>query len=146
MHRLIGALLILPRYPIYRSDSLALKTIYFSVGVPFKPLLKDTEVKECGVFNVSWDPPSSESGGGPVTRYQAQVQIEHESWSNCTTTPVKRSCLFKGLLKKGKYFVRVRALNLRGPSDWSKGYTLSDFSGMPSIFDQACNSQKLKRQ
>ena len=84
----------------------------------------------CGVFDVSWDPPSSESVDRPVTGYQIQVGMDNYSWNNCTTTPEKHSCLFKGLLKKGKYYVRVRAFNKKGPSDWSKGLIAASFSGM----------------
>lgn len=105
-------------------------------GVPFKPLIKDVKDKKCGVYIVTWKPPSSESGGGPVTSYQAQVRKEQEAWQNCSTNSTQpHSCVFGGLDKKARYRVRVRALNIRGASDWSCGPMSLAFSGTASISD-----------
>ncbi|KAL9972475.1 hypothetical protein ACROYT_G018783 [Oculina patagonica] len=100
-------------------------------GVPFRPSLEDVEDFNCGVFNVSWKSPASDSGGGPITAYQAQVRMEHEDWRNCTTSSETKSCSFSGLVKEAKYYVRVQAINRKGPSDWSNTSFVADFTGPP---------------
>ncbi|XP_078371879.1 receptor-type tyrosine-protein phosphatase F-like isoform X3 [Oculina patagonica] len=100
-------------------------------GVPFKPSLKDVEDSKCGVFNVSWESPASDSGGGPITAYQAQVRMEHEDWHNCKTSSKIRSCLFTGLVNEAKYYVRVQAINRKGPSDWFNESIVADYTGPP---------------
>lgn len=92
------------------------------------------------MFDVIWEPPSSESGGGPVTSYQAQVRIGNETWRNCTTTAEERSCLFEGLVKETKYHARVRAVNVNGPSNWSEGPIEADYAGILSIYKNTISS------
>ena len=99
-------------------------------GKPRTPLLKDIVPEKCGVVNVSWDPPPDESKSRPVASYEAEVGLDNYTWNNCMTTSEKRSCQFRGLLKAGKYPVRVRALNTQGPSLWSKGFIALNASGM----------------
>ena len=105
-------------------------TFFSKPGVPFKPMLKDVRDKKCGAFEVTWEPPSFESGGGPITSYEAQVRIENVTWRNCSTTSINRRYLFEGLVKDAKYLVRVRALNKKGQSEWSGGPLSVGFSGM----------------
>lgn len=93
-------------------------------------MLKDIVPEKCGVVNVSWDPPPDESKSRPVASYEAEVGLDNYTWNNCITTSEKRSCQFRGLLKATKYTVRVRALNLQGPSLWSKGFIALNASGM----------------
>ena len=56
--------------------------------------------------------------------------MDNKTWHNCTTNSEGRSCLFKGLLKKTKYHVRVQAFNTKGASDWSYGFISAGLSGM----------------
>lgn len=107
----------------------------FSVttGVPFRPSLKDIRDFKCGLFNVSWESPTFDSGGGPITAYRVQVRMENEDWRNCSSSSESRSCLFRGLVKKAKYYVRVQAINRIGPSDWSNGSFVAEFSGIFAV-------------
>lgn len=104
--------------------------IFFNLtpGVPFKPSLKDVEEKNCGIY-VTWESPPFESGGGPITGYQAQVQMQHDDWYNCTTSSRERTCLIEGLVNQAKYYVRVQAINRKGPSDWINGFIEASFTG-----------------
>lgn len=93
-------------------------------------MLKDVEIKQCGVFDVLWEPPAFNSGGGSIKGYLAEVAMDNKTWHNCTTNSEGRSCLFKGLFKKTKYHVRVQAFNTKGASDWSYGFISAGLSGM----------------
>ncbi|KAL9972466.1 hypothetical protein ACROYT_G018772 [Oculina patagonica] len=113
----------------FNEDSMV--SVSTEKGVSFTPLLNDVKDKNCGVFNVSWESPASDSGGGPITAYQAQVRMEHEDWHSCSTSSESRSCLFGGLVNKAKYYVRVQAINRKGPSDWFNGSFEAEYTGPP---------------
>lgn len=94
-------------------------------------MLQDVKDEKCGVFNASWESLTTDSGGGPITAYRAQVQMEHKDWHNCTASSESRSCLFRGLVNKGEYRVRVQAINRKGPSDWFNGsFEADSYTGM----------------
>ncbi|XP_073254411.1 uncharacterized protein [Porites lutea] len=114
-------------------DEDSVLTVFTDKGKPRTPLLKDIVPEKCGVVNVSWDPPPDESKSRPVASYEAEVGLDNYTWNNCMTTSEKRSCQFRGLLKAGKYPVRVRALNTQGPSLWSKGFIALNASDRPEI-------------
>lgn len=127
-------------------------------GVPFTPSLKDVIDDKCGRYNVSWEKPTSDSGGGPITAYRAQVRMQSEdSWRDCTTSVEKRSCVFKGLVNESKYHVRVQAINRKGPSDWYYGSFDAVYTGevysckkSPTPFEKdkkkKVRSEKVKRK
>lgn len=92
-------------------------------------MLKDVKDAKCGEFNVSWEKPASNSGGGPITAYRVQVQMEHGDWLNCTTSSENRSCLFRDLVNEAKYNVRIQAIKMKGPSEWFHGSFEADYSG-----------------
>ncbi|CAH3112865.1 unnamed protein product, partial [Porites lobata] len=114
-------------------DEESVLTVFTDKGKPRTPLLKDIVPEKCGVVNVSWDPPLDESKSRPVASYEAEVGLDNYTWNNCLKTSEKRSCQFRGLLKAGKYPVRVRALNPQGPSLWSKGFIALNASDRPEI-------------
>ena len=92
------------------------------LGFPFTPSITDIERKQCGSIKVSWNPSSSDSGGGPITSFQAQIREKNSpKWYNCTDflSNVNDSCSFDGLLSEKAYDVRVRAVNQKGSSDWT---------------------------
>ena len=111
-----------------------------------KPTLKDVKEENCGDYIVSWEPSTKETGGGPVTGFQAQVRMENEAWHNCTASSEKRSCLFKGLVNETKYFVRIRAINSKGPSDWIDGLIEAGYRGiiLKIIFNSYYNLLNVK--
>lgn len=93
-------------------------------------MLKDVIDNKCGEYHVSWEKPIYDSGGGPITSYRAQVQMQSEdSWRDCTTSLEKRSCVFRGLVKESKYHVRVLAINRKGLSDWYNGSFDANYAG-----------------
>ena len=94
----------------------------FIIGVPFK--LETPVVKErpCGVFEVTWNPPYSDSGGGPLTGYQVQLNTSgggSGGLRNCTAFFSNHSCLFTDLRSETEYQIRVRAFNKKGPGQWA---------------------------
>lgn len=94
------------------------------------------------MFNVSWESPTFDSGGGPIITYRAQVRMENEDWRNCMTSSESRSCLFRGLVKEAKYYVRVQAINRIGPSDWSNGSFVAGYSGILAVVVKIIQYQK----
>ena len=82
------------------------------------------------MFNVTWESPTFDSGGGPITAFQTQVRIEQGGWRNCTTSSETRNCLFKGLVNEAEYHVRIQAINRKGPSDWSDASFVADYTGI----------------
>ncbi len=89
------------------------------IGVPFKPLLTKIERKNCGAYEIFWEPSAFASGGGPVTGYQAQLRKRGDDWRNCTNFPTNRNCLLKDLLSETVYEIRVQAVNQKGSSNWT---------------------------
>ena len=83
------------------------------------PSLTSITEQQCGEFDVYWDPPSLESGGGPLTGFQAQMKRKGDDWYNCTTFLTNHSCSFKGLQSETEYHFRVQALNQKGASEWA---------------------------
>ena len=97
-------------------------------------MLKDVKYENCGVLNVSWESPTVDSGGGPVTAYRAQVLMGNEARDNCTTSWVSRSCLFRGLVNEANYRVRVQAINRKGEGDWFIGSFGTEYAGIFAVF------------
>ena len=94
------------------------------LGFPFTPSITNIKQKQCGVVEVSWNPSSADSGGGPITSFHAQIRKENSSkWHNCTDflSNVNHNCSFDGLLSSKNFNVRVRAVNQKGSSDWTNG-------------------------
>ncbi|XP_078372013.1 uncharacterized protein LOC144655597 [Oculina patagonica] len=94
-------------------------SVLTDTGVPFKPKLTEVKRKQCGAFEVIWEPSTEDSFGGPVTGFQAQLRMRGDDWHHCTTFTTNRSCLFKDLLSETDYDIRVQAVNQKGSSDWA---------------------------
>ena len=99
------------------------KTHYiFIIGVPLKQKPPGVKKRPCGVFVVTWNPPSHDSGGGPLTGYQVQLRLlggESGGWRNCTAFVSNHTCLFTDLRSETKYLILVRAFNKKGPGQWA---------------------------
>ena len=107
---------------------------HFIIGVPFKPETLGVKKKPCGAFEVTWNPPTLDSGGGPLTGYQVQLKLtETGGWRNCTAFSLNHSCLFKDLRNKTRYQIRVRAFNKKGPGQWADTVETTDLIGKYSI-------------
>ena len=93
--------------------------------------------RPCGEFEVTWNPPPLDSGGGPLTGYQVQLTIklrrESGGWRNCTDFFSNHSCLFTDLRSKTEYLVRVRAFNQKGPGQWAYTSETTDLIGKSFI-------------
>lgn len=100
-------------------------------------MLKSVDIKQYCGFDVLWEPPAFNSGGGSITGYLAEVAMDNKTWHNCKTNSEGRSCLVKGLFKKAKYHVRVQAFNTKGASDWSYGFISAGLSGMLQTHTQS---------
>ena len=90
---------------------------------------------------MTWNPPSQDSGGGPLTAYQVQLddsRSESSGWSNCTAFVSNHSCLFTGLRSKTVYQIRVRAFNKKGPGPWAYTSEATDLIGKYCNFSQYC--------
>ena len=91
------------------------------LGVPFTPLITNIEEKQCGVLELSWEPSSFDSGGGPVKGFQVQIRKKNDDkWQNCTNCLPNNTCSFHGLLSQTDYHIRIRAVNQKGSSYWRR--------------------------
>ena len=107
---------------------------HFIIGVPFQLKTLGVKKKPCGAFEVTWNPPTLDSGGGPLTGYQVQLKLtENGGWRNCTAFSSNHSCLFKDLRNKTRYQIRVRAFNKKGPGQWADIFETTDLIGKYSI-------------
>ncbi|CAH3046336.1 unnamed protein product [Pocillopora meandrina] len=100
----------------------SLESIRTERGKPFKPSTTKVEPKECGEVEVSWGPPSFDSGGGLVTDFQVQMRKQGGNWRNCSNFLPNNTCLFHGLLidkNDARIDVRLRAANKKGFSEWT---------------------------
>ena len=113
------------------------KTHYiFIIGVPLKQKPPGVKKRPCGVFVVTWNPPSHDSGGGPLTGYQVQLRssrAERGGWRNCTVFLLRHICLFKDLRSETSYEIRVRAFNKKGPGQWAYTSETTDLIGKSFI-------------
>ena len=110
----------------------------FIIGVPLKQERPGVHKRPCGAFEVTWNPPSLDSGGGPLTGYQVQLRTnklggESGDWRNCTAFVSSHSCLFKNLRSTTLYDIRVRAFNKKGPGQWAYTSETTDIIGKYSI-------------
>ena len=90
---------------------------------------------------MTWNPPSPDSGGGPLTAYQVQLGVFgslSSGWSNCTAFVSNHSCLFTDLRSKTSYEIRVRAFNKKGPGQWAYNIETTDLIGKYCNFIQYC--------
>ena len=104
----------------------------FIIGVPLPQEQPGVKQRQCGVFEVIWNPPSLDSGGGPLTGYQVQLRrLDWGSggWRNCTTFVSNHSCLFTDLSSETGYLIRVRAFNMKGPGQWAETPKTTDLIG-----------------
>ena len=70
------------------------------------------------ILNVSWTTHQSEL---PSAEYEVEYRTsDTESWSNHSVSPPSSSTLLTGL---NGYIVRVRALSVIGPGEWSEEIT-----------------------
>ena len=108
---------------------------HFIIGVPLKQEPPGVKKKPCGAFQVTWNPPSLDSGGGPLTGYQVQLKLREENggWRNCTAFLSNHSCLFTDLRSETEYDIRVRAFNQKGPGQWAYTLETTDFIGKSFI-------------
>ena len=108
---------------------------HFIIGVPLKQEPPGVKKKPCGAFQVTWNPPSLDSGGGPLTGYQFQLKLRkgNGGWRNCTAFFSNHSCLFTNLRSKTEYDVRVRAFNQNGSSQWAYTLETTDLFGKSFI-------------
>ena len=108
---------------------------HFIIGVPFQPEPSAVKNRPCGTFEVTWNPPVLDSGGGPLTGYQVELQpfesrqITDESWRHCRNFLANHSCLFGGLRSETEYLIRVRAVNQKGPGQWAYTSKRTDIIG-----------------
>ena len=92
------------------------------LGVPILQKPPGVKQRQCGVFEVTWNPPSLDSGGGPLTGYQVQLSTSRDrsgGWRNCTAFVSNHSCLFTDLRSETEYRIRIRAFNKKGPGQWA---------------------------
>ena len=111
-------------------------TIFFVVGVPFRLETPGVKKRPCGVFEVTWNPPSIDSGGGPLTGYQVQLHTSgggNGGLRNCTALFSNHSCLFTDLRSETEYQIRVRAFNKKGPGQWAHTSKKMDLIGKSFI-------------
>ena len=104
----------------------------FIIGVPLQQEPPGVKQRQCGVFEVIWNPPSLDSGGGPLTGYQVQLSTlggGSGGWRNCTTFVSNHSCLFTDLSSETRYLIRVRAFNMKGPGQWAETPKKTDLIG-----------------
>lgn len=92
------------------------------LGFPFTPSIAVIKRKQCGIVEVLGNRSPSDSGGGPITGFEAQIRKRNSlNWNNCTydLSNVNYSCSINGSLSKNTYDIRVRAVNQKGPSHWA---------------------------
>lgn len=92
------------------------------LGFPFTPSITVIKRKQCGIVEVLGNRSPSDSGGGPITGFEAQIRKRNSlNWNNCTydLSNVNYSCSINGSLSKNTYDIRVRAVNQKGPSHWA---------------------------
>ena len=107
---------------------------HFIIGVPFKPQTLGVKKKPCGTFEVTWNPPTLDAGGGPLTGYHVQLKVtENGGWRNCTAFSSSHRCLFKDLRNKTTYQIRVRAFTKKGPGQWANTVETTDLIGKYSV-------------
>ena len=90
---------------------------------------------------MTWNPPSPDSGGDPLTAYQVQLVAfgnEGSGWSNCTASVSRHSCLCTDLRSETVYTIRVRAFNKKGPGPWACTSEATDLIGKYCNFSQYC--------
>ena len=90
---------------------------------------------------MTWNPPSPDSGGGPLTAYQVQLgafRRGSSGWSNCTAFVSNHSCLCTDMRSKTVYRIRVRAFNKKGPGQWAYTFYTTDLIGKYCNFSQYC--------
>ena len=105
----------------------------FIIGVPLEPEPPGVKKRSCGIFEVTWNTPSLDSGGGPLTGYQVQLREERGGWRNCTVFLSRHSCLFTDLRSETNYEIRVRAFNKKGPGQWGYTFETTDLIGKSFI-------------
>ncbi|CAH3188381.1 unnamed protein product, partial [Porites evermanni] len=112
--------------------------------VPFQLKTLGVKKKPCGAFEVTWNPPTLDSGGGPLTGYQVQLKLtENGGWRNCTAFSSNHSCLFKDLRNKTRYQIRVRAFNKKGPGQWADIFETTDLIGPPDVSEIINNETEI---
>ena len=103
--------------------------LYFMTGVPLRaPLITSIE-HQCEGIEVTWNQSSTDSGGGLVTGFHAQIKKINGDWRNCNIFLSDQSCLFKGLASETDYIIRVKAFNNKTTSDWTNEKTKTGFKG-----------------
>ncbi|CAH3115182.1 unnamed protein product, partial [Porites lobata] len=115
-------------------------------GVPFRLETPGVKKRPCGVFEVTWNPPSSDSGGGPLTGYQVQLHTSgggNGGLRNCTALFSNHSCLFTDLRSETEYQIRVRAFNKKGPGQWAHTSKKMDLIGPPDVSEIINNETEI---
>ena len=108
---------------------------HFIIGVPLKQEPVRVKKGPCGAVQVTWNPSSLDSRGGPFTGYQVQLKLRKENggWRNCTAFLSNHSCLFTDLRSETQYDVRVRAFKQKGPGQWAYTSETTDLIGKSFI-------------